>query len=126
MKRKNEVKVLVSQPVRSRKHVIKNQSGLIPTTPKAEKHAIRVIKPDEFSFEAEIARYAHLNGFDEGPHFNPLALDEADETIEIQDEASENNHEETVSYIDNHREVIDKISRSQRSEEKEGWEAFYE
>ena len=126
MRRQKRIKELVSQPARIKKHVITNEVVSKPSVKALSQPVIKHIKQDDFSFEAEIARFAHMNRYDEGPRFNPLALDEAEESIVLAEETVEVSHDEPVSYMDNQREVIDKISRNQRTEEKEGWEAFFE
>jgi hypothetical protein len=126
MRRQKRTKELVSQPVRIKKHVIKSGVVSKPSTNALLQPAVKRIKQDDFSFEAEIARFAHLNGYDGGPRFNPLDMDETELSVVLAEETVEATRDEPVSYMDNQREVIDKISRSQRTEEKEGWEAFFE
>jgi hypothetical protein len=126
MRRQKRIKELVSQPARVKRHVIKNEVVSKPSTRAISQTVVKSINQDDFSFEAEIARFAHQNKYDEGPRFNPLAIDEAEESMVLAEETAETTREEPVSYMDNQREVIDKMSRSHHTEEKEGWEAFFE
>ncbi len=122
MKRTKKYKLIVSKPSQKKNSLLRKVA--LETKPRRKAVVGLDTRPGirDFSFEEEAARLAHLYGWDELPRLQDLS-----EAIESEHESDEEiiaNHDDQLGrYEDSH--VLEKFHRTHKSEEKEGWEAFY-
>jgi hypothetical protein len=122
MKRNKQIRQIVSKPSQKKRHLLRKATLEVKPRIKAGVGLEQRREFRDFSFEEEAARLAHLNGWDELPHMRDVET-EIEQEPEAEEEAVENHDDHVSSYEDNR--IIEKLHRSHKSEEKEGWEAFY-
>jgi predicted nucleic acid-binding Zn-ribbon protein len=122
MKRNKQIRQIVTKPSQKKHPLLRKATLDVKPRIKAGVGLEQRREFRDFNFEEEAARLAHLNGWDELPRLRDEET-ELEQELETEEEAVEN-HDDHVSRYEDDR-IIEKLHRNHKSEEKEGWEAFY-